>query len=247
MREWLAAVNKDASSLSDAVAGIDDVVDNLGAGGTTPPVGPDEAEDIYVGGDPTFSGNDKSNNIIAGTGQLNDNSIIDGKGGNDVLDVTIRGDEAIAPTVRNVEKVVVRGQEGTGAKGESATGHTDNNVWDYATIDADRFTGVNWWESNRSRADVKIEDVRILDNQITKDITIAFRDSNPGHVDYAVYFEQPALRNQTSQTGILRAALYDSVGAANNSNILESNPYTRIIFSVDGKFVDINFGEVKGS
>jgi hypothetical protein len=172
------------------------------------------------------------------TGHLNDNLIIDGKGGNDTLEIVTRAEDATTPIVRNVENIVIRVQD------VAVSNNTDNNIQDKATIDAGRFSGALRWESNNSRADLKVEDVRILDNQITKDVTIAFVDSDPGHVDYALYFDPDSLRNVTNQSGVLDVTLFDS---DSTHTPLESNPFDGFSFTINGNSVRVTFGTVNGA
>lgn len=97
---------------------------------------------------------------------------------------------AITAETTGVEQVAIRAQANQTDSGQ-------NNVAGNVQIDAQRMVGVNQWESNNSRADVLIEDVRILDSQITKNITIAMVETDPGHVDFGVYFDQYSLRANT--------------------------------------------------
>jgi len=242
----LATVTYDPASLTSATNSLDSIIDTLvdaqNAGpGPGPGPGPDpESGVIWVGGaDPTINGTAGNDTFKVLTGGLTADVIIDGKGGTDTLSATIRGDGAVRPELKSVEKVILTVQEGTpgpgylGGVGSGFTalagGATDNNIFNYATFDAGLSLDTVWWESNNSRADLTVEDVR----KNSKETTIVFRESDPGHVDYAVYFDQQALRNQTEVSGSLRAALYDSVGAANENKPLLDNPYNKIVFSVD--------------
>ena len=101
---------------------------------------------------------------------------------------------AVTPITTGVENIVICAQSDTvNQGGQNNPGNTPR-----VTIDAERINGADRFESNNSRSDVIIEDVRILPSQITKDITVAWVESDPGHVDYGVYFDQYSLRNQTS-------------------------------------------------
>ncbi|GHU30316.1 hypothetical protein AGMMS50256_17010 [Betaproteobacteria bacterium] len=228
---WLSNVGASDASKDSAIAGIGSVAGDLiltaQANGF-----------IYIGDHPTFSGNDGDNYFEAGVGSVSDNTIIDGKDGYDTLHITIGDDnEGIAPTVKNVEKIVLTGQH---VNTVGAPGGQDNNISDGATYDAGRTSGELWLESNNSRTDIKIEDVRIQDNQITKDVTIAFVDSNPGHVDYAVYFDQPSLRNEESSIttrGLLTLSVIDRyyyLPGSDKHTLLQDNVYDRVILKIDG-------------
>jgi hypothetical protein len=122
---------------------------------------------------------------------------IDGGLGIDTLTADIGNSQrfAITPKTDNVENVKIRAQA-------ISTDTTDNNTASTSEvqIDAERMTGVTHWESNNSRADLLIEDVRILSSQITKDITIAMVETDPGHVDFGFYFDQYSLRSIPTTT-----------------------------------------------
>ena len=60
-----------------------------------------------------------------------------------------------------------------------------------------------------------------------------------------MYFEQPALRNQTSQTGILHVAILDSAGAAKGQPFL-NNFYDKISIRIDGREQIVTFDLIKG-
>ena len=114
---------------------------------------------------------------IGNVNTLNDRDTIDGGAGTDIIyaDFTNLGN-AITPMLTNIETVVVRAQTTT-------TDPTNGNNLANGTvqIDAQRSlavnaanqvtakVGVTRWESNNSRSDVIIEDVRIGNEQKTKD------------------------------------------------------------------------------
>lgn len=120
---------------------------------------------------------------------------------------------------------------------------SDNNITDGAQIDAQRSVGVTHWESNNSRADLKIEDVRIRDNEITKDITIAMVSTDPGNVDYAVYFDQHSLRKEgSSSTTQLTVSISNPLETSKGfdpANPLTDVPYDQLRFQLDGEDVTV--------
>lgn len=120
---------------------------------------------------------------------------------------------------------------------------SDNNITDGAQIDAQRSVGVTHWESNNSRADLKIEDVRIRDNEITKDITIAMVSTDPGNVDYAVYFDQHSLRKEgSSSTTQLTVSISNPLETSKGfdpANPLEDVPYDQLRFQLNGEDVTV--------
>jgi len=169
--------------------------------------------------------------IIDNQNTLQSGDVIKGGAGNDTLIADIGNSQrfAITPETDSVENVLIRAQA-------VSTDSTDNNtsVANRVQIDAERMVGVNHWESNNSRADLLIEDVRILPNQITKDITIAMVETDPGHVDFGVYFDQYSLRNSTSTSSTLSLELLDTRSAAAGTGPLLDNPYWGFSFTLDG-------------
>lgn len=103
-------------------------------------------------------------------------------------------------------------------------------------VDAQESSGVLHWESKNSRSDLLIEDVRILDNQITKDITIAFVDSDPGNVDFAVYIDQQSLRKAgaTEDGATLVLEILDTRAAVAGEAPLKNNPFDGFGIQIDG-------------
>ncbi len=130
--------------------------------------------------------------ILDNSNTLQNGDQINGAGGEDTLYAEIGNSQnfAIQPVLLDVENVVISART-------VSTDGTDNNtlLGRGVQIDAGRSSGVDNWESRDSRADLIIEDVRLNfeDQNITRDITITFRDSDPGNVDFAVYFDQQSL------------------------------------------------------
>lgn len=166
----------------------------------------------------------------------NENSLqsgdtIDGGAGNDTLFADIGNSQNFAITAHtsNIETVQIRVQAG---QWDSA----DNNIAGVGIIDAERMDGVTTYENNNSRADLVIEDVRIQDNEITSDITIVMRDTDPGAVDYAVYFDQNSLRNVSETTSVMNLRVLDTYATAQGLDSLQDSPYGSFTFwaSVEG-------------
>ena len=111
-----------------------------------------------------LTGSSKNDVFNAWYDQLNDGDVLDGGAGNDTLKADIYAADAITPITKNIENVLFRSQYKVGQSS------TDNNMGE-VKIDAQRMKDVTNWESNNSRADLLIEDVRINNDQITKDIT----------------------------------------------------------------------------
>lgn len=167
--------------------------------------------------------------IFNNANSLQSGDWIDGGAGNDRLeaDMGTSANFAVTPETISVETIAIRAQA-------TQTDSGDNNVAGVqrVKIDAERIVGATRFESNNSRADVVIEDVRILPSQITKDITIAFVESDPGHVDYAVYFDQLSLKNQVSNTSSINLQIMDTVAAAAGLAPLLNSNYGAFTFTV---------------
>ncbi|MFN9748448.1 MAG: beta strand repeat-containing protein [Burkholderiales bacterium] len=154
------------------------------------------------------AGNDT---IVSEAYTLNDADTINGGAGTDTLAIVAKttDDRIIAPITTSVENVKIQGQYVT-------LNTSDNNLNSgntHVQLDVNRMVGVTNWESNNSRETVVVEDVRILDSQITKDITITMRETDPGNVDYGVYFDQNSLRNVNASTSRVVLQVLDT-GAA---------------------------------
>ena len=155
----------------------------------------------------------------ANTAQSGDK--IDGGAGNDRMNLDIGNSQNFSITLEStgVEQVAVRAQ----AVGvDTSNNNISNNLTPLSktnpgqissTLDAQRMVGVTQWESNNSRGDVIIEDVRIASGNATKTVTIAMVETDPGNVDFAVYFNQLSLRNTSSGTGTLNVFLMDTAAA----------------------------------
>lgn len=163
--------------------------------------------------------------LANGANTLQSGDLIRGGAGSDTLmaDISTQGtgENAIAFSSQSVEKVMLRAQHSV-----TTNNNGDNNLGaDEVAVDAERATGVNVWENYNSRADLIVEDVRIGASQITKDITIVMRETDPGHVDYGVYFDQNSLRNVSSSTSQLNLEVLDTRSAAAGTAPLLNSPY----------------------
>lgn len=179
--------------------------------------------------------------VFTGTvGTLNNGDAIDGLAGNDTLKVAMSDEDYVAPTVKNVEKVVLTAQHDS-------------------SVDAGNISGMTTIESSNSRADLLVEDVRTNSNATTvamvstdpvsKGIdgsasTSGIADTN----DFTVLFNDNYLKTDAATTsGTLNIQLIDTVGAlttaeGGNGNPLWDNPYTGFTFTMNGTLYTVNFG-----
>ena len=204
------------------------------------------AQDMLQGGE----GNDTFNAYIfnnSDTAQSGD--IIKGGNGADTLnaDMGTSSNFAVTLATDSVENFAVR------AQADNTTDAAQNNTQGTAAveIDAERMVGTTRYESNNSRADVVIEDVRIADGEITKDITIAMVQTDPGTADFGVYFDQHSLRNaptETSGAGLDLKVLDITNGILNN-NPLEKNPFNKVLFAIGGNDIvlELNADNIRGT
>lgn len=173
--------------------------------------------------------------VLNNANTLQSGDRVDGGAGRDRLfaDVGNSATFAITPITSSVEEFAVRAQA-------VGTDSNNNNMADpglysnTSLVDAERMSGVVRFESNNSRADLVIEDVRILPSQITKDITVAMVETDPGHVDYGLYFDQYSLRNQTTTTSQLIVEILDTRSEALGTGPLKDNPYSGFTFTLNG-------------
>ncbi len=183
--------------------------------------------------------------IINNSNSLQSADFIDGGAGVDTLyaDMGSSANFAVTPIIRNVETIQIRAQSRANDSGDNNIVQTNGAVPTNNRVDLDfeRVSGVTRIESNNSRADVLVEDVRILPAQITKDITIAFVQSDPGYVDYGVYFDIPSLRADRTSSSSLVLQVIDIKGAISTNGVspLLDAPYDGLSFTLNGQLVAI--------
>ncbi|SDT84688.1 Ig-like domain-containing protein [Desulfobacula phenolica] len=232
---YIADVDDSASSLATAFALISSSADATDDG-TSPTTGITSGtqslayltvnQDILTGTaeDDTFLGYIFDNQNTAQSGD-----VLKGGAGTDSLysDIGNSQDFAITLDTNSIEKFTVRAQA-------IAADTNDNNMTADVQIDAQRMVGTDYYASDNSRADLIIEDVRIDADQITKDITVAMVQTDPGDVDFSLYFDQPSLRASATTTsgGSINLDIMDVKAAALGNDPLSDNPYNFIHFDL---------------
>jgi hypothetical protein len=160
----------------------------------------------------------------------------DGLAGTDLLNAVLQSASASIDT-NSTARLVTRGVETISLQsqytGNLPAGSARDNVG--TRLDASGTVGVMQWESKGSGADLAIDNVRIRDDQVTKDITITMRDTAAGQVDYGVYFDQNWLRNSASTTEVIRLELINTRSAAAGFAPLLGSPYDGFVFTVTDK------------
>lgn len=213
LQGMLASVSADPSSVQTAK--------NALAVADTANIYLTQGQDRVVG----TAGNDT---IIGLQSTLGDMDTINGGGGFDTLKAIVSG--IIAPTISNVEHLQFQAQHRTTDSG-------DNNLADEGIVKVDfntnvtNVTGFTTIENSNSRADLIIEDVRIANHQVTKDITIAMRETDPGNVDYGVYFDQNSLRSISSADSTVRLEVIDTRATVDGKDPLLNSPYRGFQFT----------------
>ena len=166
--------------------------------------------------------------FIAVQGTFDNSDRINGGDGFDTLKAQVSG--VVAPNVANVEHLQFQAQHRTTDSG-------DNNLADENVVKVDfntnvtNVTGFTTIENNNSRADLIVEDVRIANNQVTKDITIVMRETDPGNVDYGVYFDQNSLRNVSTSSSQINLRVLDTYATSLGLAPLKDSPYGAFTFS----------------
>lgn len=184
-------------------------------------------------GNDTINGTDGADTFVAKLNTLSNGDVIDGKGGSDTLKAMVtedlNGGAAVAPTIKNVEHLQFEAQQ-------RASENFDNNLNGSSVVKVDfntnvtSITGFDVLENNNSRADLILEDVRIANSQITKDITVVMRETDPGDVDFGVYFDQNSLRNASSSNSQITLKVLDTYAAALGKDPLLDSPYGSFTF-----------------
>lgn len=228
-------VTSDTATVTTAKASVDVIAagdgggSEPGDGGETFLLNTDQDNLTGTDGDDAFNAYIFDNSNTAQSGDM-----LDGGAGNDSLyaDIGDSQDFAITLHTTSIENFAVRAQALPGQA------NSDNNTGNEADvqIDAERMVGVTRYESNNSRADVLIEDVRIESSEITKDITVAMVQTDPGDVDFGVYFDQHSLRAAPAVTAgaVLNLEIMDTRSADAGLDPLLENPFNGFTFKLDG-------------
>ncbi len=174
------------------------------------------------------TGTEGDDTFIAVQGTFDNADRVNGGAGFDTLKAQVSG--VVAPTISDVEHLQFQAQHRGADSG-------DNNVADEQIVKVDfntnvtNVTGFTTIENSNSRADLIVEDVRIANNQITKDITIVMRETDPGNVDYGVYFDQNSLRNVSSSSSQINLRVLDTYNTSLGNAPLKDSPYGAFTFS----------------
>ena len=226
----LSGVNETDASVAVANGDIADLFEGTDGGGSS--INLTLGQDALTG---SASDDEFNAYIFNNSNTLQSGDMVDGGDGEDTLfaDIGTSQNFAITPHTDSVEKLIVRAQ----ADGDD---NTQNNLGaEEVEIDAQRMEGTDWYESNNSRADLLIEDVRIEDDQITKDITVAMVSTDPGDIDFGVYFDQHSLRKAAAETvtdgAILSLEIMDLGSSELTGDPLTDNPYGILNFSLGGE------------
>ena len=196
------------------------------------------AKGVYLTtGFDSVSGSAANDNFVAtiynNANSLNSGDRLVGGAGTDRLDADIGSSQSFAITAltSGIETIAIRAEADPSDSGEN------NLVSNRVQIDAQRMKDVLQWENSNSRADLIIEDVRINDSQITKDITIAMVETDPGNVDFGLYFDPYSLRSSSNTTNTLTLELLDTRSQAAGTGPLKDNPYDSFGFLLNGNAI----------
>lgn len=267
----LITITSDSATLTAAKAAVGSV--NTSYSLTT-------GADVVAGtiNDDTFTANLSGNSStlnsgdkIYGGANTTANTFSSGEVVGDVLSATLGGDSnfAITAITNGIETVSIRSQS-TDANGNSGENNVSNHVTGQGiTVDAQDMVGVQTWENTDSRADLTIEDIRILNGEITKDITIAWRNADSGstattndlngnsngsstntnatvtndETDYRVYFSPESLRNVSSSTSAVTIRVADD----QNDITTPTTPLKSVYLDITGltyNGVSYNLGKI---
>jgi hypothetical protein len=226
-------VTSDSATVTSAKASIDALDSGSGGGGggndgETFMLTTDQDNLTGTDLDDAFAGYIFDNQNTAQSGDM-----IDGGAGHDSLYADVGSSQNFAITLHttSVEDFAVRAQSygGYGA---------DNNIGNEAQvqIDAERMVGTTRYDTDNSRQDLLIEDVRIESSEITKDITVGMIQTDPGDVDYGLYFDQHSLRAAPAVTAgaVLNLEIMDTRSADDGLDPLLENPFDGFTFTLDG-------------
>lgn len=174
------------------------------------------------------TGTEGDDTFIAVQGTFDNADRVNGGAGFDTLKAQVSG--VVAPSIADVEHLQFQAQHRGTDSGDNNVSDTDIVKVDFNT-NVTNVTGFTTIENSNSRADLIVEDVRIANNQITKDITIVMRETDPGNVDYGVYFDQNSLRNVSSSSSQINLRVLDTYNTSLGNAPLKDSPYGAFTFS----------------
>jgi hypothetical protein len=223
---------------------------------------------ILEEGREVVDGTDGNDTFEAFNDELQDGDRVNGGSGRDVLTYFNSVDGvAKSPITTGVEQFVITNQM------NDLESVADNNVGGYSTsvdgfffgsvdetvevdveIDGGMMSGITRWENHDSRADVVIEDARDLDDTdgtFTGDITVAMVSTDPGNVDYAVYFDGPT--NTAQNFGTIELRVLDQEAAtglpapsASSTGYLTEASLIEFTFEYNGQSIRVELADEQG-
>jgi hypothetical protein len=183
--------------------------------------------------------------IFNNSNTLQSGDVIDGSGGtNNSLQADVGNSQnfAITPETTNIQTAAFRAQADPADSNQNnmPNGASTNSNATAVQIDAQRMAGVTRWEDNNSRSDLLIEDVRIASDKITKNITIAMVETDPGNVDFGVYFDPYSLRTSATATSSFQFKLRDGLpGIDPITNPLGNLNVDGVLFTLGGASIQL--------
>ncbi len=158
---------------------------------------------------------------------------VDGLAGQDKLEITLQNpsaslanDPGLGLVSINVETVQVSAVHTAESLAQSAQTQAATK------LDAQRVAGVDRWVNQGSNTDLKIDDVRILDNQTTSDVTLEMRDTAAGDVDFEVYFDANSVRGFTYGDSKIALELINTRAVVAGQAPLQSLLYDSFTFTL---------------
>lgn len=229
LRAVVADVTADTDTVSEQMILIDAGLDSLAQNLTT-------GQDMLTGS----AGNDAFTAWIfnnANTAQSGD--YIDGGAGTDTLLAEIGNSQAFAISLKTNSVDVAQFR----AQAASSDANGDNDVTDAGSesidkevqIDAQDMVGTTEFWSVDSRSNLTIEDIQAGSNSIT----LGWRNSDAGNVNYEVYFDNITAPGATTANSQLFLEVLDLEGMRTDGEPLLNNPYVGVQFTMDGTTVSV--------
>lgn len=227
----LAGIDETDEGLADALAAIDEALNDALVEGTVLTVNADnltgsDADDLFTA---SVLQNETGSGQLANTLETGD--ILDGRDGRDILDA----DLIATGTIQDGAQGAAIGATTTGIEEVYLTAitpqnDTADNTTDTSTIDAGRMADVEQWWTDESRSDIRIEDVRTR----PEDTTLGMRLTDPG-VSYEVYFNPLFMEGELNAESALTIRVQEITdGLAPETFELANITVREINFDLDG-------------
>lgn len=175
--------------------------------------------------------------LVEGRATLQDADRIDAGGGTDAMLVQWRAsaDVVNSPHMSGIETLAITAELAFGPAEALAAERPR------VLVNASQIEGIEQLSTSASRGGLVVQGVRLAAGQSTGDLTVAMVDTEPGPVDFGVYFDLASLRPpSTTERSALTLQLLDYAAAIEGAAPLRDLPFDGLRLMVNGQKVELS-------